>query len=71
MSKKDLFGILYVSISVLIWGCLGSLIDYPLLNRNLYLQGSLGQAATFTITGIFTALLAIILFKKFFSNTIE
>jgi len=67
MSRKDFYGIAYVSISILIWGCVGSIIDYPLLNSNLYLPGSLGQAATFSITGIFTAIVAIIIFKKFFS----
>ena len=64
MSRKDFYGIAYVSISIFIWGCLGSIIDYPLLNKNIYLPGSIGQAATFFVTGIFTAILAIIIFKK-------
>ena len=68
MSRKDLIGIIYVSISVFIWGCLGSVVDYPLLDNNVYLPGSLGQAATFTITGIVIASFAIIIFKKFFSD---
>ena len=68
MNKNDLFGIFYVSVSIFIWGCIGSIIDYPLLKQNIYLQGSLGQAATFSITGIAIASIAIIIFKKFFSQ---
>ncbi len=68
MNKKDLFGIGYVSIAVFIWGCIGSIIDYPLLIRNIYLPGSIGQAITFTVTGIITASLSIVIFKKFFSS---
>ncbi|AAQ00440.1 hypothetical protein EV11_0264 [Prochlorococcus sp. SS52] len=66
MSKKDWLSILYVSFAVIIWGTIGSLIDYPLLQNNVYLAGSLGQYSTFIISGILTSVAAIILFKRTF-----
>ncbi len=64
MTKQDFIGIIYVSIAVIIWGTIGSIIDYPLLNKNVYLAGSLGQITTFSLTGIFTTLIAIFIYKK-------
>ena len=49
--NRRLFGVLYVSLLVIIWGTLGSFIDFPLLAAGLYLPGSLGQALTFVLTG--------------------
>ncbi len=71
MSKKYLIGFLYVSIFVVIWGTIGSLVDYPLLQNNIYQAGSFGQLTTFIATGTSTTILAIILFKKFLKNYLE
>ncbi len=64
MSKKDWIGILYVSLAIVIWGTVGSLIDYPLLLNNVYKAGSLGQIGTFAISGFLTSIAAIIIFKR-------
>ncbi len=64
MTKKDWLGILYVSITIFLWGTIGSLIDYPLLQVNIYKAGSLGQFATFAISGLLTSIAGILLFKK-------
>ncbi len=69
MSKKDLFGIIYVSIWVIIWGSIGSIIDFPLLENNIYVAGSLGQITTFVAAGLISSITAILIFptltKKF------
>jgi len=62
--NKNLFGFIYVSVWVLIWGTIGSLIDFPLLQIDLYNSGSLGQASTFTIVAIISTVCGV----KFFSN---
>ncbi|KGG16246.1 MULTISPECIES: membrane protein [unclassified Prochlorococcus] len=63
MQRKDWFGILYVSLVVIAWGTIGSLIDYPLLQKGLYDAGSLGQYLTFIISGIGSSVIAILIFK--------
>ena len=65
MNKNDLKGILYVSVTIVLWGTVGSLIDYPLLNKNFYEAGSIGQLTTFTVSGLIISILAILIFKKF------
>ena len=57
---------LYISVWVIIWGTFGSLIDYPLYKNKIYLEGSLYQYLTFTITAIIT-----IVFGKFIYQKIE
>ena len=57
---------LYISAWVMIWGTLGSLIDYPLYKNNIYLEGSIYQYITFTITAIISIISA-----KFFYNKIK
>ncbi len=64
MNKKDWFGILYVSIWVLIWGTVGSLVDLPLLNNNVYTAGSTGQVSTFAITAVLSIIIAILIYPK-------
>ena len=70
MTKKTIVGISYVSAWIIIWGTVGSLIDFYFL-QNTYLPGSLGQYLTFIITGITSSIAAIYLFptinKKFIS----
>ena len=68
MTKKDWFGILYVSIWVLIWGTIGSLIDLPLLNTNVYAAGSLGQACTFCLSAFVCILIGIWSYPKILAN---
>jgi len=55
---------LYISLWVIIWGNLGSLIDYPLYKNKIYLEGSIYQNLTFTIT----AIISIICAKFFYEN---
>jgi len=55
---------LYISTWVIIWGTLGSLIDYPLYKNNIYLEGSIYQYLTFTITAIISILSAKFFYQK-------
>ena len=55
---------LYISAWVIIWGTFGSLIDYPLYKNNIYLEGSIYQYLTFTITALITILSAKFFYKK-------
>jgi hypothetical protein len=57
---------LYISVWVIIWGTLGSFIDYPLYKNKIYLEGSIYQYLTFTITAIIS-----IICGKFFYKKIE
>ena len=61
MNKKTLIGISYVSTWIIIWGTIGSLIDFYFL-QNTYLPGSQGQFLTFIITAIISTITAIYLF---------
>ena len=56
--------ILYISIWIIIWGTLGSLIDYPLYKNKIYLEGSIYQYLTFTITEIIYLICAKFFYKK-------
>ena len=55
---------LYISVWVIIWGTLGSFIDYPLYKNKIYLEGSLYQYLTFTITAMISIICAKFLYKK-------
>ncbi len=55
---------LYISVWVIIWGTLGSLIDYPLYKNKIYLEGSVYQYLTFTVTAIISIICGIFLYKK-------
>jgi len=61
MNKKTLVGISYVSAWIIIWGTIGSLIDFYFL-QNTYLPGSTGQFLTFIITAIIISITAVIVF---------
>ena len=61
MNKKTLVGVSYVSTWVIIWGTIGSLIDFYFL-KNTYLPGSLGQFSTFIITAFLSSIIAIYIF---------
>ena len=55
---------LYISVWVIIWGTLGSLIDYPLYKNKIYLEGSIYQYLTFAITALISMIGAKFLYKK-------
>ncbi|WP_288261873.1 hypothetical protein [uncultured Prochlorococcus sp.] len=55
---------LYISVWVIIWGTLGSLIDYPLYKNNIYLEGSIYQFFTFASTAIISIICAKFIYKK-------
>ena len=61
MNKKTLLGVSYVSSWVIIWGTIGSLIDFYFL-QNTYLPGSVGQFTTFIITAFISSVIAFYLF---------
>ncbi len=64
MSKKQLFGICYVSVWVVIWGTIGSLVDLPFLNADIYMPGSIGQATTFALAAIVSLAVGIWVYPK-------
>jgi hypothetical protein len=55
---------LYISVWVIIWGTFGSFIDYPLYKNNIYLEGSIYQYLTFTITAVISIICAKFFYKK-------
>ena len=55
---------LYISVWVIIWGTLGSFVDYPLYKNKIYLEGSIYQYLTFTVTAIISIICAKSLYKK-------
>ena len=61
MNKKTLIGVSYVSAWVIVWGTIGSLIDFYFL-QNTYLPGSIGQFLTFIVTAIISTITAKYLF---------
>ena len=63
MNKKTIVGISYVSAWIIIWGTIGSLIDFYFL-QSTYLPGSLGQFLTFIISGIASSIAAIYIFPS-------
>ncbi len=62
--NKNLKIILYISVWVIIWGSVGSLIDYPLYKAEIYSEGSLWQYLTFTITGLLSFLIGFKIYQK-------
>ena len=55
---------LYISLWVIIWGTIGSLVDFPLYKNKIYTEGSIYQYLTFTVT----AIISIISAKFFYKN---
>ena len=62
MNKKTLIGVSYVSAWVIVWGTIGSLIDFYFL-QHTYVPGSIGQFSTFIITGLISSIVAIYMFS--------
>tara|TARA_Y100001968_G_C19291890_1_gene684633 strand:- start:17 stop:241 length:225 start_codon:yes stop_codon:yes gene_type:complete len=52
MNKKIFTGIAYVSFIIMVWGTLGSLVDFQFLQSKIYQEGSIGQFSTFSLTGL-------------------
>tara|TARA_B100000902_G_C27207679_1_gene862562 strand:- start:932 stop:1144 length:213 start_codon:yes stop_codon:yes gene_type:complete len=63
-NSKSLKIFLYVSVWVIIWGSVASLIDFPLLKNNFYKEGDLYQYLTFSITAFFSIISAKFIYKK-------
>ena len=61
MNKNTVIGISYVSAWIIIWGTIGSLIDFYFLQET-YLPGSLGQFSTFIITALLSSIIAVYIF---------
>ena len=61
-------GVLYVSVWVVLWGTVASLIDWVLLTGEVYGTGSLGQAFTFIAYGAASAVLAVRLSGRFLNQ---
>jgi len=55
---------LYISVWVIIWGTVGSLVDFPLYKNKIYLEGSIYQYLTFTITAVISIISAKFFYKK-------
>ena len=62
--NKSLKVFLYISIWVIIWGSIASLIDFPLLKNGIYREGDLGQYLTFSITAVISIFGAKNIFKR-------
>ena len=61
-------GVVYVSVWVMLWGTVASLIDSVLLTGEVYGTGSFGQASTFIAYGAATVVLAVRLSGRFLSQ---
>ena len=61
MDKKTLIGVSYVSVWVIIWGTIGSLINFYFL-QNTYLPGSIGQYSTFIVSAFISTVIAVYIF---------
>jgi low affinity Fe/Cu permease len=55
---------LYISVWVIIWGTIGSLVDFSLYKNKIYLEGSIYQYLTFTITAVISIISAKFFYKK-------
>ena len=55
---------LYISAWVIIWGTLGSFVDYPLYKNKIYLEGSIYQYLTFILTAVISIIGAKFFYKK-------
>ena len=69
MTKQQIFGICYVSVWVVLWGTIGSLIDLPFLNSEIYSPGSIGQALTFVLTAALSFAIGFWLYPKVLNSS--
>lgn len=68
MTRKDWFGIVYVSAWVMIWGTVGSLVDLPFLDSKVYVAGSVGQVTTFVATAVVSTVIGVWIYPKVLNN---
>ena len=66
--NQTLRGITYVSVWVVIWGTVASLMDWMLLAGEVYDTGTSGQAVTFIAYGAATVVLATRFSNRFLST---
>ena len=66
--NQTLRGITYVSVWVVIWGTVASLMDWMLLAGEVYDTGTSGQAVTFIAYGAATVVLATRFSNRFLSS---
>lgn len=66
--NQTLRGITYVSVWVVIWGTVASLMDWMLLAGEVYDTGTSGQAVTFIAYGAATVVLATRFSSRFLSS---
>ena len=64
-------GVVYVSVWVVIWGTVASLMDWLLLAGEVYGTGSSGQAVTFIAYAAATAVLATRFSGRFLTSGID
>jgi len=55
---------LYISVWIIIWGSIASLIDLPFLKNGIYSEGDLGQYLTFSLTAMISIISAKNIFNK-------
>ena len=55
---------LYISVWVIIWGSVASIIDLPFLKNGIYSEGDLGQYLTFSLTAMISIISAKSIFGK-------
>jgi len=55
---------LYISVWIIIWGSIASLIDLPFLKNGIYNEGDLGQYLTFSLTAMISIISAKNIFNK-------
>jgi len=48
----------------MIWGTVGSLVDLPFLNAEIYSAGSTGQAITFVVTALIAVAIGVWFYPK-------
>ena len=62
--NKNVKVVLYISAWIIIWGSVGSLIDYPLYKAEIYNEGSIWQYLTFTVAGVLSFFIGLKIYKK-------
>ena len=64
-------GIVYVSVCVVVWGTVASLMDWMLLTEEVYTEGTSGQLFTFIAYGAATVVLATRFSSRFLGDVIS
>ena len=68
--SQTLLGIIYVSVWVVIWGTVASLMDWMLLTGEVYETGTSGQAITFIVYGAATVVMATRFSSRFLGSDV-